>query len=103
MVATYGQQAVELIETERPALIITDLMLPFLSGAEIIAAVRAHPEPARARVPVIVMTAAHRQAAGVVRADAVLRKSFGVADLQTLLRRFLAADEEDPASAAARE
>lgn len=91
VVATQGQQALEVIETVRPALIITDLMLPVLSGAELIAAVRVHPEPVRAGVPVIVMTAAHRYAAGVVGADALLRKPFGIAEMQGLLRRFLEA------------
>ena len=103
VVATHGRQALEVIETTRPALIITDLMLPFLSGAEVIAAVRAHPEPARAGVPVIVMTAAHRQAARVVGADAIMHKPFGVAELQELLRRFLEPDEAGPALADAQE
>lgn len=94
VVATHGRQALEVIEATRPALIITDLMLPFLSGAEVIAAVRAHPEPALARVPVIVMTAAHRRAAGVAGADAIVRKPFGVAELQALLRRFLEPDDD---------
>lgn len=104
VVATHGRQALALVEAERPALIITDLMLPFLSGAELIAAVRASPDPARARLPVIVMTAIHGQAAQVVGADAILRKPFGVAELQALLRRFLEArDDEGPARAATHE
>ena len=70
VVATQGRQALDMIEAQRPALIITDLMLPFLSGAEIIAAVRAQPNPVQARVPVIVMTAAHRKADQIDGADA---------------------------------
>ena len=103
VVATHGRQALEVIETTRPALIITDLMLPFLSGAEIIAAVRAHPEPARAGVPVIVMTAAHRQATQVAGADAIVLKPFGVAELQDLLRRFLEPNDDEGVAAAVQE
>src|SRR5690348_17812722 len=71
VVATHGRQALELTETERPALLITDLMLPFLSGAEVIAAVRANADPERARLPVILMTAASAQRARDAGADAI--------------------------------
>jgi CheY-like chemotaxis protein len=76
-------------------------MLPFLSGAEVIAAVLAHPNPVRARVPVIVMTAAHRKAAQLEGADAILRKPFSIDELQSLLRRFLEADGAEGAAPAA--
>jgi DNA-binding response OmpR family regulator len=101
VVATHGRQALDMIEAQRPALILTDLMLPFLSGAEVIAAVRAHPNPVRARVPVIVMTAAHRKAAQLEGADAILRKPFSIDELQSLLRRFLEADGAEGAAPAA--
>ncbi|WOD44749.1 response regulator transcription factor [Hwangdonia lutea] len=38
--AVNGQQALELIETEKPDLIITDIMMPFVSGLEVISHVR---------------------------------------------------------------
>ena len=100
-----GPRCRELVHTcDRSVTFITDLMLPFLSGAELIAAVRANPDPARAHMPVIVMTAVHGPASQVVGADAILRKPFGVAELQALLQRFLEArDDEGPAPAATHE
>jgi CheY-like chemotaxis protein len=97
VVATHGRQALELIEAQQPALIVTDLMLPFLSGAEIITAVRAQPDPARAGIPVIVMTAAYGKAAQLEGADAILRKPFSLTELQELLQRFLETGEEGSA------
>ena len=64
----------------RPALLITDLMMPHLDGSELIAA----PVP-----PTILMTAADMARAREAGADAVLRKPFHLADLAALLRRFL--------------
>jgi DNA-binding response OmpR family regulator len=90
MVATRGQQAVELAQARWPALLITDLMIPFMSGSALIGTLRAaamaggHTAP-----PAILMTAANLRHAYAAGADAVLRKPFDLDDLDALLRRFL--------------
>jgi CheY-like chemotaxis protein len=77
---------------EQPALLITDLMMPHLSGAELIAALRSDAVASgRNPVPVILMTAAGPAQARAAGADAVLRKPFELRELDALLRRFLEA------------
>ena len=90
MVALHGRQALELARTRKPALLITDLMIPHLDGAAVIAAVRASAavagEPAP---PIILITATNMVRARAAGADVILRKPFYLADLEALLRRFL--------------
>jgi DNA-binding response OmpR family regulator len=93
---TRGAQALAVARDQWPALLITDLMLPFMSGSALIAALRAaaaadgHVAP-----PAVLMTAAGGRAAQAAGAEAILHKPFDLADLEALLRRFL-----EPAHAA---
>jgi CheY-like chemotaxis protein len=90
VVAAHGRQALELARRQRPALVITDLMMPVMDGVELIAALRAiDGRNHRDAVPVIVMTAAGTTRAYEAGADVVLRKPFELAELDGLLRRFL--------------
>ena len=90
LVALNGRQALDIARQKRPALVITDLMLLYLDGTELIAALRAD---ARARgeeaSPIVLMTAANPALARAAGADALLRKPFHLADLEELLVRFL--------------
>src|SRR5438270_4574699 len=78
LLATHGQEALELARARQPALLITDLMMPYLNGAELIAALRSDAAAGgHAPLPVILITAAgpaHARAAG---AAACLRNPFG--------------------------
>ncbi len=47
-----GKQALQLLETEAPDMMILDLMLPYISGEEICKAVRV-----KSRIPIIMLTA----------------------------------------------
>jgi len=90
VVATHGQQALELAREQHPALLITDLMMPYLSGAELIAALRTEAEArGEVAIPIILMTAASLSLARAAGADAVLRKPFDLTQLEALLERFL--------------
>lgn len=90
LVAQNGRQALELARGQHPALVITDLMMPHLSGAELIAVLRAEAEASgRAATPIILMTAVSLARARTAQADAVLCKPFDLAQLDALLRRFL--------------
>lgn len=90
VVATHGRQALELAREQHPALLITDLMMPYLSGAELIATLRAEAEArGEVAIPIILMTAASLSLARAAGADAVLRKPFDLTQLEALLERFL--------------
>ena len=90
LVASHGRQALELARERWPALLIADLMMPYLSGADLIAALAAEAAASdRARPPVILVTGAGPPQARGAGADVVLYKPFQVADLEALLHRFL--------------
>ncbi len=90
LVAADGLQALEIARARCPAVLITDLMMPHLSGADLIAALHNEPSAPTAPAPrIILMTAAGRQAAHTAGADAVLLKPFDLDALESLLRRFL--------------
>ena len=92
LLAAHGREALELARAKQPALLITDLMMPYLSGAELIAALRSDAAASgRASLPVILMTAAGPAQARAAGADAVLRKPFELLELDALIRRFLEA------------
>jgi CheY-like chemotaxis protein len=80
LIAGDGAQALALVHTERPHLVITDLMMPVMDGIELCRRLRAD-EQTRA-VPIVVMTAAGRGRSEAARADAYLAKPF---DLDVLL------------------
>lgn len=94
LVAAHGKAALDMIRQRHPALIITDLMMPYLDGAELISAVRAdfahdnHVPP-----PIVLMTAAGVRRAQEAGADAVLRKPFNIEDVEALLSRFLGTEQ----------
>lgn len=90
LVALHGRAALAMARAEPPALLLTDLMMPHLDGAELIAALRAEAiVTRRAMPPTILMTAASLPYARTAGADAILRKPFALEDLTALLHRFL--------------
>lgn len=90
LIAINGRQALELARAHHPALVITDLMMPLMSGAELIAALR---EDARrddhAPPPMVLMSAAGRNYTAPAGADEVLAKPFDIRQIESLLDRFL--------------
>lgn len=90
LIAQHGKQALELLREHHPALIITDLMMPQMNGAELIAAMRAEAErTGQPPVPVVLMTAAGGRHAVGIMADARLPKPFDIEQVDRVLRRFL--------------
>ena len=90
LVAFHGRRALELARERWPALLITDLMMPYLGGADLIAALSTEAAAShRARPPAILVTGAGPGQARAAGADAVLFKPFQVADLDALLHRIL--------------
>ena len=90
IVASQGRQALELARAQHPALILTDLMMPQMSGKEFILALRREwQEQGWPLPPIILMTAASMRAALGVEADATLAKPFEIEQVEALLRTYL--------------
>lgn len=90
LIARNGQEALELIHARRPALVITDWMMPVLDGVSLIRALKQQAaQDGLQPIPTILMTAARRVPPQAAEADAFLPKPFNIDDLAALLRRFL--------------
>src|SRR2546430_5764768 len=61
MSSPLGREGIELARREQPALVIVDLLLPDISGFEVVESLRA--DPRTQAVPVIALTAAKLSAA----------------------------------------
>jgi len=81
--ATDGADALKAVNSERPALVVLDLMLPGLSGYEVIEHIRR--EPATSELPVLMLTARRDEADRVqgltLGADDYLTKPFSPREL----------------------
>lgn len=88
LVAMDGKEALALARSRHPALIITDLMMPRMSGQELIACLRGEAAEDR-HTPIILLTAADRTLAAESGADAVLAKPFEITEVEWVLRHFL--------------
>lgn len=88
-----GEAAMRQLRVERPDLMILDLMVPKLSGFEVLKRVKG--DPALASLPVLVLSAkgqAHdRQLAEAIGADAFVTKPFSNRDLVERIGQLCAA------------
>lgn len=88
--APHGRRALELAVEEWPALLVTDLMMPYLDGARLIAALRAEADAkGMPPLPAVLVTGAGAAAAAAAGADVVLRKPFELSEVEAVLCRFL--------------
>ncbi|SAM31622.1 response regulator [Pseudomonas sp. 1 R 17] len=84
-----GKKALEVLERERPSLIITDFMMPVMDGEEFAEAVRAL--PAVKHLPIILISGAQAHI-GMQRSDlfdAALDKPFDINKLITKVKELL--------------
>lgn len=58
LIAVDGKEAIELIEEHNPELILTDIMMPFVSGLEVISHVR---NQLKSETPIVVFSAAGQE------------------------------------------
>ncbi|HXV80155.1 MAG TPA: response regulator transcription factor [Candidatus Binatia bacterium] len=93
LTAEDGEQALKVIQREKPNLVVLDLMLPGLSGMEVCKILRERPETAK--LPILMLTAKAGEADRIVGlemgADDYLTKPFSpremVARVRAILRR----------------
>ena len=99
--AASGPEALDRIATERPDLVLLDVMMPGMSGYEVCARLRANPETAR--LPVVMVTsldAVHERVKGIeVGADDFLSKPVNQPELLARVRSLLRIKELDDALA----
>ena len=92
LLARDGEEALALIRSERPALVLLDVMMPRKNGFEVCQAVRA--DETLAGVKILLLTAKGRDtdvAQGLgVGADAYMTKPFSTKDLAARVREMLA-------------
>ena len=88
LTAAGGQEAVRLAEEERPDLVILDIMLPGMSGFDVLRAVRRH-----ATMPVLMLSAREEEIDKVLGlelgADDYLTKPFSLRELLARVRAML--------------
>ncbi|WP_219265657.1 response regulator transcription factor [Pseudomonas sp. Xaverov 259] len=86
--ASNGRKGLEVLDRERPALIITDFMMPVMDGLEFATAVRALPN----QLPIILMSGAQAHI-GMQRSDlfdAVVAKPFNIDLIIAEVKKLLA-------------
>jgi CheY-like chemotaxis protein len=90
LVAYNGQQALELAHEHWPALIITDLMMPLMSGADLILSLQKEaPTRGRASPQIVLLTAGSTKIASKLPVDALLPKPFDLIELEQIIHRLL--------------
>ena len=80
-----GDEALELTRSRRPALVVTDHMMPKKTGLAVSRELRAN--PATEKIPVILMSAIHPK--GLDGHDVYIKKPFDLRDLERLIQRAL--------------
>src|SRR5215831_619689 len=86
IVVSNGRDALGVLEEERPALMLIDLFMPVMSGAELLKAIKRNPQ--LADIPRVIMTAANDQMIGVREDLSVLYKPVDFEALTRLLQQF---------------
>ncbi len=86
-----GEEALEMMRGERPDLVLTDLMMPMMDGAELTRNIKSDPE--LRDIPVLVLTALkerrERDKLIAVGADGFAAKPYNSAELTARIREML--------------
>ena len=93
-VAESALGVVERVRHQRPAALVLDLGLPYVSGAHLLAALREDPDPAVREVPVVVVSALTESLPPARRAQvsAVLAKPFSMDALVSAVQGAITRD-----------
>ncbi|MBI4512424.1 MAG: response regulator [Deltaproteobacteria bacterium] len=85
--ASHGKEGLEYLDSyDSPSLILLDLMMPVMSGAEFLAAIRQH--PFHAAIPVVILSAWGRAAARLDGIQGFVGKPVDLDVLLGFVRRF---------------
>ena len=92
-----GRECLEKVASEHPDLILLDLMMPEMTGFEVLDVLKA--DPATAKIPVIMLTA-RTQDQDVLKGwqsgvECYLTKPFNPIELITFIKRIFAIEERD--------
>jgi two-component system alkaline phosphatase synthesis response regulator PhoP len=94
--ANNGREALEMIASEKPDLVVMDVMMPEMDGFEALEKMKA--DPATANIPIIMLTAKAQDAdvfSGWQKgADLYLTKPFNPTELLTFVKRIFSSQEE---------
>lgn len=80
LVAGDGREAIEVMKEKVPDLVISDVMMPFFNGKQLLQHLRTHEK--LKSTPIIFMSAANHESDEVIRKEIFLKKPF---DLDKLL------------------
>jgi CheY-like chemotaxis protein len=87
-VAYNGKDALEKIRAHKPDLVLLDLIMPIMSGEEVLAVMETDPQ--LQDIPVVVISTKAALGPGVERDVPHLRKPFEPAEVKRLIREYLA-------------
>ena len=82
-----GEQVLRAVREYSPRLVITDIMMPKLSGIEVCRRIKA--DPSTAMIPVILLSSLPDDAIERSGADALIPKPFNIELIETYARRYL--------------
>jgi len=95
LTAEDGEEAVRLAQTQRPDLIILDVMLPKLSGLQVCESIRAHPDTRQ--IPILMLSARGQESDEVqgmqAGADEYMTKPFSPRRLRARIEELVLKNE----------
>ena len=98
IIASHGKECLEKAITEKPQLILMDMMMPGMDGWEAAKTVRANPETKK--IPILATTALFRphelKTCLEAGCNGYIVKPFSFLDLQTKIRELLSQSSEQP-------
>jgi two-component system alkaline phosphatase synthesis response regulator PhoP len=90
VVAGNGREALAIARRDRPDLVVSDVMMPFLSGVKLCQQLKV--EPSTASVPVILMSAVGPRIVTGSGANAFVKKPFDLGEVEAIVRTLLLSD-----------
>jgi len=87
--AKNGREAIQQLVTEQPRVVLLDLMMPGIDGAEVIKTVRSQPELENIKIIVVTGLAQPETIPETEQADLILRKPIPIPDLIAHVNKFL--------------
>jgi two-component system, OmpR family, response regulator VicR len=93
MLAQNGQEALEMLKTTRPALVVTDVMMPLVDGLTLCRAIQA--DPAYQAIPVIVMSAVASHGTTDCRMITFLKKPFDLQNVVDTITNVIGRADQD--------